>query len=170
MARTTPNLNPIQRREIALAALVDEKTLAHCLNGRVVRPSTRERIRRALESRGIAHLLRRFSVASVACVLKTSRGGRYSRVSGEVARKRRSQARWPSAARASLRRSSCPHPKLSSTLRLLGSALRSCRQAAANMLRSRTVIELRVPGLEIVRPIQAATTQTSESPEQCAMQ
>jgi len=57
VARTTPNLNPIQRREIALAALVDEKTLARCLNGRVVRPSTRERIRRALESRGIAHLL-----------------------------------------------------------------------------------------------------------------
>ena len=60
-------------------------------------------------------LLRRFSVASVACELKTSRGGRYSRVSGEVARKRRSQARWPSAARASLRRSSCPtrssHPR-----------------------------------------------------------
>ena len=28
MARATPNLNPIQRREIALAALVDEKTLA----------------------------------------------------------------------------------------------------------------------------------------------
>ena len=72
-------------------------------------------------------LLRRFSVASVACELKTSRGGRYSRVSGEVARKRRSQARWPSAARASLRRSSCPRPKLSSTLRLPVSALRSCR-------------------------------------------
>ena len=57
VARATANLNPIQRREIALAALVDEKTLARCLNGGVVRPSPRERIRRALESRGITHLL-----------------------------------------------------------------------------------------------------------------
>jgi len=48
-----------------------------------------------------------------------------SRVSGEVARKRRSQTRWPSAARAFLLRSSCPRPKRSSTLRLPGSLLRS---------------------------------------------
>jgi len=57
VSRGTPKLGPLQRREVALAALVDERTLARALRGDPVRPSVHERIRRALESRGIANLI-----------------------------------------------------------------------------------------------------------------
>ncbi len=39
MSRGTPKLGPLQRREVALAALVDERTLARALRGDPVRPS-----------------------------------------------------------------------------------------------------------------------------------
>ena len=60
MSRATPKLGPLgplQRREVALAALVDERTLKRALRGDVIMPSTHERIRRALEARGIANIL-----------------------------------------------------------------------------------------------------------------
>jgi hypothetical protein len=57
VSRAVPQLSPLQRREIALAALIDERTFARAMRGDPVKPSSRERIRRALESRGIADLL-----------------------------------------------------------------------------------------------------------------
>ncbi len=51
-------LSPIQRRELALAALCDERTLDKVLRGEHrVRPSSRERIRRALAAAGRLDLL-----------------------------------------------------------------------------------------------------------------
>ena len=43
MSRATPKLGPLQRREVALAALVDERTLKRALRGDVIMPSTHER-------------------------------------------------------------------------------------------------------------------------------
>jgi len=52
-----PRLSPLQRREIALAALVDPRTLERLLRGEAVRGLGHERIRRILEQRGLLHLL-----------------------------------------------------------------------------------------------------------------
>ena len=51
------SLSPIQLREIALAAMVDVRTLVRTLSGRRVRHLTRERIARILEARGLRDLL-----------------------------------------------------------------------------------------------------------------
>jgi hypothetical protein len=48
---------PIELREIALAALVDNRTLSRALRGERVKDLTLERIRRALEARGLLHLM-----------------------------------------------------------------------------------------------------------------
>ena len=52
-----PGLTPLQKREIALLALCDERTLKRALAGDAVRELSRERIRRALAARGLDHLL-----------------------------------------------------------------------------------------------------------------
>jgi len=53
----TVTLSSIQRREIALSALVDERTLNRALAGKRVRDLTRERIRRVLADRGMLSIL-----------------------------------------------------------------------------------------------------------------
>jgi hypothetical protein len=50
-------LSSLQRREISLAAMVDERTLKRALRGEPVQAMPRERIRRALDARGLVHLL-----------------------------------------------------------------------------------------------------------------
>ncbi len=50
-------LTSFQRREISLAAMVDERTLKRALRGEQLLAMTRERIRRALEARGLVNLL-----------------------------------------------------------------------------------------------------------------
>jgi hypothetical protein len=50
-------VSPIERRHIALDALVDERTLDRALRGATIRDLTRERIRCALAVRGLEHLL-----------------------------------------------------------------------------------------------------------------
>lgn len=51
------DLGPIERRELALAALVDVRTLERALAGESVRMLCKERIRRALRDRGLLSLL-----------------------------------------------------------------------------------------------------------------
>jgi hypothetical protein len=50
-------LSSLQRRRLALSALVDERTLRRALRGEPMQPMTAERIRRALASEGLLHLL-----------------------------------------------------------------------------------------------------------------
>ena len=50
-------LSALDIRRISLDALVSEPTLRRALDGRPVRSLSRERIRRALETRGLANLL-----------------------------------------------------------------------------------------------------------------
>ena len=50
-------LSALARREIALAAMVAEKTLLKCLLGEPVRPMGRERVRRVLAEMGLEYLL-----------------------------------------------------------------------------------------------------------------
>jgi hypothetical protein len=57
MLKASRQLSRFQQREIAPAALIDERTLARAMRGDAITSLTRERIRRALESRGIADLL-----------------------------------------------------------------------------------------------------------------
>jgi hypothetical protein len=53
----TKKLTPIELREIAIVALVDERTLRRALAGATVRHLSRERIRRELANRGLLALL-----------------------------------------------------------------------------------------------------------------
>ena len=55
----TESLSSLQIREIALAAMVDERTLVRATLGKRLLPMTRERIRRVLEARGLLHLLKK---------------------------------------------------------------------------------------------------------------
>ena len=55
--KPTEALSPIVRREIALQLLMSEKTLKRVLTGAKVKAASRERVRRALEARGLLHLL-----------------------------------------------------------------------------------------------------------------
>jgi hypothetical protein len=57
MLKASRQLSRLLQREISLAALIDERTLARALRGDAITSLSRERIRRALESRGIADLL-----------------------------------------------------------------------------------------------------------------
>ena len=52
-------LSSIQLRQFALDALMDERTFRKTLVGGRVLPTTRERVRRVLEARGLQHLLPR---------------------------------------------------------------------------------------------------------------
>lgn len=52
-----PNLSPIRIRELALAMLVDVRTLERALRGDKVKHLSRERIVRVLRERGLEHLL-----------------------------------------------------------------------------------------------------------------
>lgn len=54
-----PPLSMFEKREIALRALVDNRTLERALAGEAIRPLGLERIRRALAERGLEHLLPR---------------------------------------------------------------------------------------------------------------
>jgi len=56
-AATWRDLSPIDRRELALAALVDDRSLERFINGEPIRHLTRERIMRALRDRDLLHLL-----------------------------------------------------------------------------------------------------------------
>jgi hypothetical protein len=56
-ACTWRDLSPIDRRELALAALVDDRSLERFIHGEPIRHLTRERIMRALRERGLEHLL-----------------------------------------------------------------------------------------------------------------
>jgi hypothetical protein len=64
MKRPTLPLTALQRREICVVALVDDKTLKRALRGDPVRSLCMERIRRALKSRGWLSLLPAAPVAA----------------------------------------------------------------------------------------------------------
>lgn len=51
-------LPPHQLRELAVAAMVDPKTVARVIAGQATRPITRQRVVRALLDRGLQHLCR----------------------------------------------------------------------------------------------------------------
>jgi hypothetical protein len=51
------SLSSLQRKRLALSALCDERTLRRALRGEAMQPMTAERIRRALASEGLLHLL-----------------------------------------------------------------------------------------------------------------
>lgn len=54
---TQSRLSAFQKRTIAVAALVDPRTLDRALRGLRVQPMALARIRAALEAQGIGHLL-----------------------------------------------------------------------------------------------------------------